>query len=51
VPAPLRQALHLLVGHWNANREGVLVGLISKEIEFSVEALCADYRIFWSGPW
>jgi len=45
VPEPLRQAMLLLIGHWFANREVVLTGTISKEIEFAVEALCAPYMI------
>lgn len=43
VPQPIRQAILLLVGHWYANREGVLTGTISKEIEFAVSALLAPY--------
>lgn len=50
VPKPLQQAIVLLVGHWYANRESVLVGQISKEIEFAVTALCAPYRVFWRLP-
>src|SRR5690606_11802999 len=41
VPQALKQALLLLVGHWHEQREGVLVGQISKEAEFAVTALCA----------
>lgn len=33
------QAMKLLIGHWHENREGVLTGAISKEIEFAVKAL------------
>lgn len=50
VPAALRQAVQLLAGHFYANREGVLVGAMSKEIEFAVTALCAPYRIFVRPP-
>ncbi len=39
VPARYRHALKLLIGHWHANREGVLTGTISKEIEFAINAL------------
>ena len=39
IPATFKQAVKLLVGHWYENREGVLTGTISKEIEFSVKAL------------
>jgi uncharacterized phiE125 gp8 family phage protein len=50
VPAPLVQAVRMLVGHWHANREAAIVSAISKEVEFSVEALCQPYRLFWSPP-
>jgi uncharacterized phiE125 gp8 family phage protein len=46
VPEPIRQALFLLVGYWNENREAVLVGTISKELEFSVGALLRNERVF-----
>jgi len=45
VPEPIRQALLLLIGHWFDNREAVLTGTISKEIEFGVEALVAPYML------
>lgn len=50
VEPALLQAVTLLVGHYYANRESVLVGAVSKEIEFAVTALCAHYRRFWSTP-
>ena len=51
VPAPLRQAVLLLAGHFYENREAVLVSAISKEIEFAVTSLCAPYRVFLREPW
>ena len=39
VPQVVRQAMLLLVGHWHEQREAVLTGAISKEIEFAVKAL------------
>ena len=39
IPEHVRHALKMLVGHWYANREGVLTGTISKPIEFAVDAL------------
>lgn len=39
VPQPIKQALLLLIGHWYENRESVLVGSISRPIEFGVRAL------------
>lgn len=50
VPASLVQAVQLLVAHWSANRESVLVGAMSREIEFAVTALCGHYRLFWTAP-
>jgi len=38
-PHLVRHLLKLLVGHWFKNREAVLVGSISKEIELAVESL------------
>lgn len=46
VPQPIKQAILLLTGHWYENREGVLVGTISKEIELAVNALMWAYRSF-----
>jgi uncharacterized phiE125 gp8 family phage protein len=39
VPGTLKMAVLLLVGHWYVNREGVLTGETSKEIEFAVSSL------------
>ena len=44
LPADLAQAVLMLVGHWYENREAVLTGTVSKEVEFSVGALLAPYR-------
>lgn len=45
-PRRFRQAILLLVGHWNENREAVLTGTISSTIEFALEALLRQLRIF-----
>ena len=45
VPEKTRQAIKLLAAHWFMNREGVLVGSISKELEFAVSALLWMDRI------
>lgn len=45
VPAPLRQAVQLLVGHQFANREAVVVGTIASELPLAVTSLCAPYRL------
>jgi len=43
VPDSIKQAILFLVGHWYANREAVLIGTISKEIEFGVRALLTPH--------
>ncbi|ADG70062.1 phiE125 gp8 hypothetical protein (plasmid) [Planctopirus limnophila DSM 3776] len=44
VPERAKQAIRLLAGHWYANRETVLIGTISKEVEFSFNALAGQLR-------
>lgn len=46
-PEGCKQAMLLLIGHWYANRETVLVGSLSKELEFSARALLDQYRVRW----
>ena len=46
VPERVKQAMKLIVGHWYENREAVLIGTISKEIEFAVKALLSLDRIW-----
>jgi uncharacterized phiE125 gp8 family phage protein len=43
VPDDIKHAILLLVGHWNENREGVLVGSISKHVEHAVLDLLDPY--------
>lgn len=43
VPPRLRRAMKMLIGHWYENRETVLVGTISKEVELGFESLIGDY--------
>lgn len=43
VPASIISAMHMLISHWYNNRESVLVGSISKEIEFGVKSLVSAY--------
>lgn len=45
VPETFVQAIKLLVGHWFANREGVVVGEASKELELTVRSLIAAKAI------
>lgn len=39
VPETIKQAVLLVVGHWYEDREAVLVGMVSKSIEFGVKNL------------
>ncbi|WP_145502061.1 head-tail connector protein [Yersinia similis] len=39
-------AILLLIGHWYTNREAVLVGTISKQLELTVESLLQPHRIY-----
>ncbi len=48
VPQSTRQAMLLLISHWYEHRETVLIGSISKEIEFAVSALLWPNRVFTS---
>lgn len=48
VPETFKVAMLLLIGHWFVNREAVLTGTISKDIEFGLTALlesewCGSY--------
>ena len=45
VPAAIKHAMFMLVGHWyDGSRSGVLTGSISKEIEFGVKSLLDSQR-------
>jgi uncharacterized phiE125 gp8 family phage protein len=44
VPQSARQAMLLLIGHWYENRETIMVGTITKSIEFGVTALLGINR-------
>lgn len=44
VPAAIRHAMLMLVGHWYEARSSVLTGSISKEIEFGVKSLLDSQR-------
>lgn len=39
VPAQYKHAMNLLVGHWYANREGVVTGTVSTRVQDTVDAL------------
>lgn len=44
VPACLIEAMLLLISHSYENREPVLIGSISKELEFTIESNLSDFR-------
>jgi len=44
VPRRVKQAMRLLIGHWFLNREAVLTGSISKEIELAVKSLLGQEK-------
>jgi uncharacterized phiE125 gp8 family phage protein len=44
VPEEFKQAILLLVSHWFENREAVLTGSASKEVEFAVSAIIDTIR-------
>lgn len=47
VPETIRQAALLLIGHWYANREAVVTGTISSEVQQTVSALLSGES--WGG--
>lgn len=47
VPASIRHAMLMLIGFWYENRGAVLVGSISKQLEFAVESLLSTQK--WGG--
>lgn len=47
VPAAIKQAILLIVGHWYRNRETVITGTIVAEMPFAAQALLSTYRV-WS---
>jgi uncharacterized phiE125 gp8 family phage protein len=44
VPAEIKQAMHLMIGHWYANKEDSLVGTIITKIPNGAETLLFPYR-------
>ena len=47
IPKSIKQAMFLLIGHWYENREAVVIGSTTKEIEFAVKALLGMYKSSW----
>lgn len=48
VPASVKQAMKLLIGHWFENREAILTGSISEQLELTVSALLGHGRILYA---
>lgn len=46
VPPGIKLAILLMVAHWYSNREGVITGVTSKPIEFALESLISQHRIW-----
>jgi uncharacterized phiE125 gp8 family phage protein len=46
MPEAIKQAMKLLIGHWYANRESVVVGTISTTLQMTVDALLWPYKVF-----
>jgi uncharacterized phiE125 gp8 family phage protein len=45
VPAALRAAVRLMLGHLHEMREGTISGTIIADVPLGVEALCSPYRV------
>lgn len=45
VPEDLLHAMKLLVGHWDQNREAVIVGTISSEVQIALEDILRPFRL------
>ena len=50
VPKRIKQLAYLLVGHWYVNREAMITGLVTKEIELAVQTLSWGARTFYASP-
>lgn len=49
VPAPIKQAILLLVGHWYENREAVVLATQPAKVPLGVESLLLPYRAWRPG--
>ncbi len=45
VPEDLIHAMKLLIGHWDQNREAVVIGVVSTEVQMSIDWLLQAHRI------
>ncbi len=46
VPADLIHAIRLMIGHWEQNREAVVVGTTNSSLELAVDALLEPHRLW-----
>lgn len=46
VPRTVKNAMLLLIGHWYENREAAMTRTVSKDVEFSVDALLGIDRVY-----
>jgi uncharacterized phiE125 gp8 family phage protein len=51
VPAAIKQAMLLMIGHWYANREAVSIGNVTNEVPMAAQYLLQPYRVLWRGEW
>lgn len=49
VPAPIKAAMLLIIGHLYEHREMEVIGTISTPLNFAVDALLSPYRMHWVG--
>lgn len=47
IPAPIRQAILLMVGHWYENRSASVIGVSVATLPMAVDALLTPYRSWW----
>lgn len=47
IPNAIKQAMYMLISYWWDKRSAVLIGSISKELEFAVSALLSQYKYRW----
>ncbi|KUO53192.1 MAG: hypothetical protein APF82_00975 [Sphingomonadales bacterium BRH_c42] len=45
VPEDLIHAMKLLIGHWDQNREAVVIGTISSEVQIALDDLLRPFRL------
>ena len=50
IPRRVKQLQYLLVGHWYNNRDAMIAGTITKEIELGVQSLSWRGRTFYGSP-